>query len=101
MTLIKSRQPVEYRWRKGDLINALEGCELLGYKSAKQLQDGERRKILAAEFERLGCALTDDIWIGGQRRFLRSEIEAFIDAKIERAQKQNDWQRNNLSRLAA
>lgn len=100
MSLMKSRQPVQSRWRKGDLITALEGCELLGYRSAKRLQDETRREKLAEEFASLDCALTNDIWIGGQRRFLRSEIEAFIDAKIEAAEKSKNKRRNNL-RLAA
>lgn len=100
MSLMKSRQPVKYHWKKGDLITALEGCELLGYRSAKRLQDDERREKLAQEFAALDCTLTEDIWIGGQRRFLRSEIEAFITAKIEAAQSRGIKQNGKL-RLAA
>lgn len=100
MSLMKSRQPYQSRYRKGDLITALEGCELLGYRSAKRLQDDERRKSLEAEFAELDCKLTSGIWIGGQRRFLRSEIEAFIDAKIEAAEKQNKKRRQQFQLVA-
>lgn len=95
-----SRQPKSYRWQKGDLISAVEACELLGYKSGRNLQDSNRRKTLVEEFARLDCPLTLEVYIGGSQRFLRSEIETFIDAKIEAAQKQAGRRRGEL-RLAA
>lgn len=92
-----SRQPISYRWQKGDLISALEACELLGYKSARNLQDKNRRKVVLAEFEQYDCQLTLGIVIGGQQRFLRSEFDRFLTAKYEAAAKNR---RQNL-KLAA
>lgn len=85
MSLMTSRQPKSYRWQKGDLISATEACELLGYKSSKNLRDAERRENLKKEFERFDCSLTFGIAIGGQHRFLRSEIDTFLTAKTEAA----------------
>ena len=94
MSLIRSRQPKTYDWNKGDWISATDAAELLGYKSSMVLRDADRRAKLLAEFERLGCALTV-MTVGGQYRFLRSEIDAFITAKIQVAQKSvkkmKDW----------
>ncbi len=100
MSLIKSRQPKIYRWKAGDLISPLEACELLGYKSAKRLHDERERVKLIAEFKALDCTLTDDIWVGGTRRFLRQEFDDFLTAKIEAAQQPERQKRNDL-RLAA
>lgn len=100
MSLMNSRQPKTYRWQKGDLITAREACELLGYKSGSVLQIPSRRAALLLEFETHGCKLTLDIWVGGGQRFLRSEIDEFINAKIEAAQKGQEKRRRDL-RLAA
>lgn len=83
---MQSRQPKTYCWHKGDLISATEAAELLGYKSSKNLRDKNRRALLVTEFEDLDCTLTVGIVVGGQQRFLRSEFEAFITAKVEAAQ---------------
>lgn len=99
MSLMASRQPKTYRWHKGDLISAAEACALLGYKSARNLQDKTRRQNLLSEFLELECSLTLGIVIGGQQRFLRSEFDAFIDAKVEASQKKN--RRRGLKLVAA
>ncbi|HEX8287863.1 MAG TPA: hypothetical protein VF556_07710 [Pyrinomonadaceae bacterium] len=85
MSLIKARQKPGYRWHPGDLTGTTEAAQILGYKSPKVLQDDDRRKVLMKEFESLKCTLTDTIWIGGQRRFLRSEIDEFLTRKVESA----------------
>lgn len=96
-----SRQPKTYRWQKGDLISATEACALLGYKSGRNLQDAARRKTLLEEFASLECPLTLDIYIGGSQRFLRSEFDEFLTAKIEAArEKQNKNRRRNLQLVA-
>ncbi len=95
MSLIKSRQPKIYRWRTGDLLTAREACELLGYKSGSVLQIPDRRAALLREFETCRCQLTLDVWIGGGQRFLRSEIDDFISAKIDRARDAREKQLNN------
>ncbi|HEY0049985.1 MAG TPA: hypothetical protein VGB68_11895 [Pyrinomonadaceae bacterium] len=89
-----------WRWNPGDLIGALEACRMLGYKSARQLQDATRRKNIEKEFESVGCTLTLGIWIGGQQRFLRSEIDEFLTKKTEAVQKQDDSRKRNLSLVA-
>ena len=101
MSLMASRQPRAYRWQAGDLISPLEACRLLGYKSAKRLHDERERTKLIAEFKAAGCTLTDDIWVGGTRRFLRSEFDEFLTAKIEAAQKPKPQRRADLLRMAA
>ena len=101
MSLMKSRQPKTYRWQKGDLISAREACGLLGYQSARNLQDAARRKNIEIEFARLSCPLTLDIYIGGSQRFLRSEFDAFLTAKIEAAQKKQVQKNGRDLRLAA
>ena len=83
MTLIASKKQREYRFQKGDLIDSRFASELLGYKSPKQFQDTERLKNLAKDFEAVGCNLTTNLRIGGQRRFLRSEIDAFLSRLVE------------------
>ncbi len=85
MTLITSKKTIPFKWKKGDFITAREACELLGYKSARNLQDAARRSALLKEFEILRLPLTFGILIGSQQRFVRREIENFIDAKIELA----------------
>ena len=100
MTLITSRQPKTYRWQKGDLISATEACQILGYKTGRNLQDSNRRKALLAEFAQFNCSLTLDVHIGGSQRFLRSEFEAFIDAKIAAVQKTNEKRRRDLRQAA-
>jgi hypothetical protein len=97
MSLMASKSKTAYRWKKDDLIGASEACELLGYKSARQLQDEKRRKNIVREFEAVGCTLTVGIWIGGQMRFLRSEIDEFLTKKIEAVQKQNEKRKKDLS----
>lgn len=97
MSLMRSRQPKSYRFEPGDWITADEAGRLLGYKSGKNLRDETRRNRLRAEFEELDCTLTH-AEIGGQHRFLRSEIDDFIQAKIEAAQA---GQRRRALRLAA
>lgn len=84
MTLISSKKPIEYRWKKGDIIGAKEAAELLGYKSPRNLQDANRRRHIAKEFEVFGISLTVDR-IGGELRFLRSEIDRFLSKKFEAA----------------
>lgn len=98
MTLMASRKPKTYRWDSGDLISATKACELLGYKSGRNLQDKRRREALLEEFNDLDCQLTLDIYIGGSQRFLRSEFDTFVTAKVEKAQ--GGRKRQNL-RLAA
>lgn len=87
MSLMSSRQPKTYRWQKGELLTATEACELLGYKCSMQLRDPLRRERLEREFEQAGCRLTLLV-IGSQYRFLRSEIDEFLTAKYEAAQKE-------------
>ena len=99
MTLMKSKQPPVYRWRKGDLLTAKDACELLGYKSGSVLQIPDRRKNLAEEFNRLRLPLTLDIWIGGGQRFIKKEFDDFIEAKVGQAQKRAEKQRDNFKRL--
>jgi AraC-like DNA-binding protein len=83
MALYTRKPKPVYAWRVGDLIGTTEAAALLGYKSPKILQDKNRRQTLIKEFESVGCALTDTIKIGGGRRFLRSEIDAFLSRKLE------------------
>ena len=101
MSLMKSKQPKTYRWQAGDLISPLEACRLLGYKSAKRLHDERERAKLVREFKALGCTLTDDIWVGGTRRFLRQEFDEFLTLTVEAAQKSAPKKRNDLLRMAA
>lgn len=84
MSLMSSRQPKSYRWQKGDWIGAGEAAELLGYKSSMALRDADRRAALEIEFALHDCSLTT-MKVGGQYRFLRSEIDDFITAKLEAA----------------
>lgn len=84
MTLISSKRKTDYRWNKGDVIGAKEAAELLGYKSPRNLQDESRRRHIAKEFETFGISLTVDR-IGGELRFLRSEIDKFLSKKFETA----------------
>lgn len=100
MSLMDSQKPTKYRWQKGDLISAHEACELLGYKSGRNLQDRNRRQTLLEEFARLDCPLTLGVVIGGSMRFLRSEFEAFITAKVEAAQKETEKRRRELRLVA-
>ncbi len=90
MTLISSKKAIPFKWRKGDLITAMEACELLGYKSARNLQDKDRRATLKMEIEIERLPLTFGILIGSQQRFIRREIEDFIEAKIETARTDNE-----------
>lgn len=87
MTLIKSRQKPTYNWNAGDLIGTKEAAALLGWRSPRNLQ-GDRLDDLAKDFEAAGVSLTKDLFIGGQRKFLRSEFEAFITNSVEFARKQ-------------
>lgn len=98
MTLIKSRQKLESRWKPGDLLTPMEAAELLGYKSSKKFTDAARRLDLQLEFKRLGLTLTGDLVFGGSLRFLRSEIDAYISAKVAAARKLSS---EKLERLAA
>lgn len=97
---MKSRQPKSYRWQTGDWITATEAAELLGYKSSKNLRDKERLKKLQIEFELLDCVLTVGLEVGGQKRFLRSEFDEFLTAKVEAKQQENKKRQSGL-RLAA
>lgn len=99
MSLISSRQTKVKKWRRGDLIGALEAAQLLGYKSAKQMQDASRRESIIKDFEAVGCSLTVGIWIGGQMRFLRSEIEEFLTRKVENAREMNRKRRRDLLQM--
>ena len=94
-----SRNAKPYRWQKGDLIGATEAAELLGYKSSMVLRDKDRRTKLIIEFELHDCTLTM-MSIGGQYRFLRSEIDAFLTAKKDAAQAKFK-SRNRDLRIAA
>lgn len=85
MSLMTSRQKPTYRFQKGDVIGAREAAELLGYKSPKKLQDADRRRNLIREFEAVGCSLTVER-VGGEFRFLRSEIDEFLTRKFQKAQ---------------
>lgn len=84
MTLISSKKKPIYRFNAGDIIGAKEAAELLGYKSPRNLQDANRRRHIAKEFETFGISLTVDR-IGGELRFLRSEIDKFLSKKFETA----------------
>jgi len=99
MSLMKSRQQKSASWGKGDWIGATEAAQILGYKSSMPLRDSARRANLIIEFEVYGCQLTVSS-VGGQYRFIRSEIQAFIDAKIEAAQA-TQKKRNRDLRIAA
>lgn len=81
MSLMESRRKPNYRWRAGDVIGSKEAATLLGYKSPRTLQDADRRRYLIREFETFGCTLTVDR-IGGELRFLRSEIDEFLTRKF-------------------
>lgn len=86
MTLIASRKPKSYEWNSGDLIGAKEASELLGYKSPRNFQDEKRLAHIAKDFEAAGCKFTTNIFItGGNRRFLRSEIDAYLSRVVENA----------------
>ena len=89
MTLIASKKKPVYRFYAGDIIGAKEAAELLGYKSPRNLQDANRRRHLAKEFEAFGVSLTVDR-IGGELRFLRSEIDKFLSKKFEAVEAGND-----------
>lgn len=86
MSLMQSRQPKSYRWQKGDLISATEACLLLGYKSGRNLQDKKRRQAVVERFAEADCTLTVGIIVGGEQRFLRSEIDDYLTAVVEAVQ---------------
>ena len=88
-----------YTWKKGDLIATSDAAELLGYKSSRNLQ-GCRLELKAKEFEAVGCRLTTNIFEGGERRFLRSEIDLYLTRKVQNAQKFNE-KTNQTLRLVA
>ena len=84
MTLIAAKQKPIYKWHPGDLITTTAAAELLGYSSPRNLQ-GERLNFVVKEFEALRCKLTTKIIVGGQRRFLRSEIDTYLSRIVEKA----------------
>lgn len=84
---MKSRQKPVFKWNAGDLIGAKEAAALLGWKSPRNLQSDDRLNDLAKDFEAAGVKLTKNLFIGGQRKFLRSEFDAFITKSVEFAQK--------------
>lgn len=99
MTLISSKRKPSYRWQNGDFISAAEASGLLGYKSPKQFQDEERLQTIAKRFEEAGCQLTTNLWIGSQRRFLRTEIDAYLTRLVENARHIADKRKKDLGVL--
>lgn len=82
MSLLKPKK--KYRFEVGDLITPAEAAALLGYKSAQNFH-GERLSLMEKNFRGMGCTLTTGIFVGSQRRFLRSEIDAYISAVVDYA----------------
>lgn len=72
-----------YRFAKGDLLTAKEAAEYLGI-SPRALY-GDRLTTIEKEFAAAGVEFTTSIWIGGTRRFLRSEIDEFLSTVVEKA----------------
>lgn len=82
---------LKYRWQKGDLIKTSEAAELLGV--SKSMFSGLSIHRLEEYFREVGVNLTTDIWVGRQRRFLRSEIDRYISRVVDRAQQRQEYYR--------
>jgi len=84
---MKTKQPQSYKWNPGDLIAPKDAAALLGYKSPRNFQDDRRLAHIAKDFESVGCKFTTNIFItGGNRRFLRSQIDAYLSRLVELAE---------------
>jgi hypothetical protein len=76
MSIMRSLQR---QWKPGDLLTAKEAAETLGYKSARQMTDPDRRARFNYPF-----TVVD---IGGHPMFLSAEIDDFINSAVQHAKR--------------
>jgi hypothetical protein len=98
MSIIRSKSKPVYRFAVGDIIGASEAARLLGYDSPRNLQ-GNRLNSVVQMFVARGCTLTANFFVCGRRRFLRSEIDAYLAAELDAARAESK-RMNEILRLA-